>query len=69
MDKYIDPIITRIKEEPVAVMAIIEAALAVTVVFGLALTTAQVAAVLGLAGAILTFIARQQVTPTVKLDK
>lgn len=69
MDKYIDPIIERMKNEPVAVMSIIEAILAVVVVFGLALTTAQVAAVLGLAGAILTFIARQQVTPTRKLDQ
>ncbi len=69
MQTYIDAIINRIKEEPVAVMAVIEAILAVVVVFGISLTTAQATAILGLAGAILTLIARQQVTPTRKLPK
>ncbi len=67
MQTCIDAIITRIKEEPVAVMAVIEAILAVVVVFGISLTTAQATAILGLAGAILTLIARHQVTPTRKV--
>lgn len=60
-------IIDYIEKEPVAAMALVEAVLAVVVVFGLALSAAQIAAILGLAGAILTIVARKKVTPNKKL--
>lgn len=54
----------RIKNEPVAVTAIIEAALALALAFGADLTGEQVATVVAFATLVLAFVARQQVTPT-----
>ncbi len=69
MNEIINGLKERIKNEPVAVMAVIEALLGVLVVFGIPMTPEQSFAVLVLAGAILTLIARQQVTPTRKLNQ
>jgi hypothetical protein len=55
--------------EPVVILALVEAIISTIVVFGFDLTTQQSAAIIVLAGAILTVIARQNVTPTTKLPE
>lgn len=49
--------------EPVMWMALVQAALAAVVAFGLELTPEQIGVLLGFSAAVLGFIARQQVTP------
>lgn len=53
----------RIKDEPVLVVALVEAVLALVVAFGLDLTTEQTAGILLVTGAVLAFVARQRVVP------
>lgn len=53
--------------EPIVIMALIEAVLGMVVVFGLNLTVAESTSILVVAGAILTVVARQSVTPTAKV--
>jgi hypothetical protein len=54
--------------EPVAISDLIEKGLLLGVAFGLGLDGKQVAAVAVFAGALLTLIARQAVTPTVRVE-
>ncbi len=49
--------------EPVLFMAVVQAAIALALAFGLHLTTEQVGAILALAAALLGLITRTQVTP------
>lgn len=53
----------RITNEPVMTLALVQAALALAVTFGLRWTPEQVGAFLALTAAVLGFIARRQVTP------
>lgn len=50
--------------EPVMFLAVIQAALACAMGFGLTITPQQMALVMALAGSLLSLIARSQVTPT-----
>lgn len=59
-----DAITDRIKHEPVLTLALIQAAVAMAVGFGLGWTGEQVALVTAFAAALLGFIARSRVTPT-----
>jgi hypothetical protein len=54
----------RIKQEPVMFQAIIQAAVALALSFGLKLSSTQVGAILAFTAAILSFWTRSQVTPT-----
>jgi hypothetical protein len=54
-----------IRKEPVLFQGLLQAGLGVAVAFGLHLSPLQIGAVLGLAAAILSFITRQLVTPTI----
>lgn len=56
-------LVERVNAEPVMVLAVIQAALALGVSFGLGLSGEQVGAILALTAAILGLIARQKVTP------
>jgi hypothetical protein len=58
-----------IKNEPVVVLAVVEAAIVFAVAFGVPVTTEQKVAIAGLAAAILTVVTRQLVTPVAKLAK
>jgi len=53
----------RWKTEPVLLVAVLQAALALGVAFGLHLTAEQVGALVALAGAVTALFLRQQVTP------
>ena len=53
----------RIKDEPAVVAGLVQAVLALLVAFGLELTDGQVAAILGVTGAVLALIVRQKVVP------
>ena len=53
----------RITGEPVAVMGLIQAGLAMAIGFGLNWTAQQEALVLTFSAAVLTFLVRRQVTP------
>lgn len=53
----------RLSQEPVLFLAVVQAALALVVSFGLALTGEQVGAIMAVSAAILGLIARQRVTP------
>jgi hypothetical protein len=53
----------RIEEEPVAFQAVLQAALALSVSFGLELTDDQVASLLGFTALLLGFLTRRVVTP------
>ncbi|HKE25116.1 MAG TPA: hypothetical protein VKB88_22300 [Bryobacteraceae bacterium] len=55
----------RIKQEPVMFQAVIQAALALGLSFGLKLSSSQVGAILAFTAASLSFWARSQVTPMV----
>jgi hypothetical protein len=57
----------RIKEEPVAFQALLQALIAMAVTFGLQLEAAEVAAILAVTAAVLGFFTRQAVTPIVKM--
>lgn len=57
----------KIKDEPVLVTALVQSVLAAAIAFGLDLNDGQVAALLGLTGAVLAFVARSQVTPSSKV--
>lgn len=54
---------TRILDEPVLSLGVVEAVLALAVGFGLRLTGEQVALIMAAAAAVVSFIARQRVTP------
>ncbi|MBI4941849.1 MAG: hypothetical protein HY830_13985 [Actinobacteria bacterium] len=56
-------VVERIRREPVLVVALVQALLVAGVAFGLDLTDAQAAAVLGVTGAGLALVARSRVTP------
>jgi hypothetical protein len=60
--------IERLKNEPVAIVAAIEAALMLALAFGAPLTKEQIAGIMTLALAILAIVARGAVTPTRKLQ-
>ena len=53
----------RIKGEPVVTLGLVQAGLALAVSFGLGWTPEQIGASLALTAALLSFIAREQVTP------
>jgi len=53
----------RFSQEPVLVLAVVQAILAVAVSFGLGLTGEQVGSILAVSAATLGLIARQRVTP------
>lgn len=57
----------RIKNEPVMVLGVIQAAIALVAAFGLNLTGDQVATLVSFSAAVLSLVARRQVTPTRKL--
>jgi len=59
--------VERIKNEPVLVVGCVQAILALVVAFGLNLSDGQVAAILGVTGAVLALVARSKVSP-VKSD-
>jgi hypothetical protein len=58
----------RIKEEPVYIQGIIQAALALGISFRLHLSPEQVGAILALTAAVLSFLTRKKVTPLCKLN-
>lgn len=53
----------RLSQEPVLVLSVVQAILALAVSFGLGLTGEQVGGILAVSAAILGLIARQKVTP------
>lgn len=57
----------RVKNEPVLVLAFVEALLGLLLAFGVDLTTAQNTAILVFTGAVLAFAARRRVVPVRKL--
>lgn len=61
-------IVDRLLNEPVMVLAFIEAGLALAIGFGLNWTAEQVALVIAFTSALLGLIARSQVTPMRKLS-
>lgn len=61
-------LIDRIKNEPVLVTTLVGAIINLVVAFGLALTEAQEAGILGVTAAILAFVARSKVVPARKVD-
>jgi hypothetical protein len=63
-----DAIRRRITEEPVMTQALIQAAVAMGVGFGLNWTPEQIGLVLAFTAMLLSFIARQQVTPTATVE-
>jgi predicted anti-sigma-YlaC factor YlaD len=58
----------RITNEPVMTQALVQSAVALVVGFGLDWTPEQIGLVLAFSAMLLSFIARQQVTPTAKFD-
>ena len=54
--------------EPIAILGLVQGALIVATTFGADLSAEQTVAVLGLAAAVLTIVARRKVSPT-DLDK
>ena len=61
--------IQRLKEEPAAIMGVIQTALVVIVLFGFKLSPQQSAGILALSAAVLALITRKMVTPSAKLPK
>ena len=61
-------IIEKIKNEPVAVTALVNALLVLGVEFGLDLSDKQQGAILAVCAAVLALVARQRVTPTRTVD-
>ena len=58
-----------IKQEPVLLQGVVQAALALCTTFGLGLTSGQTAAILAFTAAILSLVTRRIVTPTVNPRK
>ena len=56
-------IIAFIRSEPVAIAAVVAAAISLAVAFGLSISPEQKAAILVFVGAVLTVITRNQVSP------
>ena len=56
------------KQEPVLVLGVVQAVLALVVSFGLNLTGDQIGAILAVSAAILSVVARTQVLPTSKVS-
>jgi nitrate/nitrite transporter NarK len=56
-------LVDRVNGEPVAVLAVVQMAVALGVSFGLGLTSDQVGAITAFTAAVLGLIARQKVTP------
>jgi hypothetical protein len=56
-------LVERVNGEPVMVLAVVQAVLALATSFGLGLSGEQVGAILAVSAAILGLIARQKVTP------
>lgn len=63
MKGLLEQMAERIRIEPVAVMAVVQAVIGLFTAFGLEWTADQVAAVLTVTAAILALITRQKVTP------
>ena len=59
----------RIQQEPVMFQGVIQATLALTVTLGLKLKAEDIAAILGVSAALLSFLTRTQVTPLVNPRK
>jgi hypothetical protein len=55
--------------EPVVILALVQAIISAAVVFGFNLDTTEQAVLLTLSGAVLTVVARQNVTPTTKVPE
>lgn len=62
-----DRILAKVSEEPVLVTALVSAALALAVSFGVSLDDTQLAAINAVVVAVLAIVARGKVTPTNKL--
>lgn len=60
--------VEKVKNNPVLVAALVQALLTAAVAFGLDLSDAQMAALLGVSGAVLALVARSQVVPVRKVD-
>ena len=60
--------VERIKNEPVLVVGCVQAILALVVAFGLNLSDGQVAAILGVTGAVLALVARSKVSQVAQSD-
>lgn len=58
----------KLSTEPVAIVAAIEALLALAIGFGLDVTAEQMALIVAATTAVLALFVRSQVTPTVKVD-
>lgn len=55
--------IDKIRNEPVLITGLVQAALALAVTFGLGVSEEQVGAILAVTAAVLALVARHQVTP------
>lgn len=60
--------LNKIKTEPAVIAGLVQAILAAVVAFGLHLTDAQVAGILGVTAAVLALFVRSQVVPVAKGD-
>lgn len=58
----------KLSTEPVAIVAALEALLALAIGFGLDVTAEQMALIVAATTAVLALFVRSQVTPTVKVD-
>ena len=58
----------RIQEEPAVIFSVVNAVLALVVLFGVPLTEQQAGGIIVLVNVIVGFLTRQQVTPTIKVD-
>lgn len=59
----------RIQEEPAVVFALVNALLALAIVFGAPLSEAQTGALLAVVNIVVGFLTRQQVTPVTKVEE
>jgi len=61
-------ILAKIKQEPVMSQGLVQAVMAFAVAFGLDMRPPQIASILALSAAVLSFVTRTQVTPTVNAN-
>lgn len=60
---FLEVLASKVRDEPALVAGLLQAVLTLLLVFGVPLTDAQVAAILGLSAAALAFVVRRRVTP------
>lgn len=63
MPLWFEVLVSKVRDEPALVAGLLQALLTLLLVFGVPLTDAQVAAILGLSAAVLAFVVRRRVTP------